>query len=49
MIDEALEDKEVGRKNALFIMLQQNLGILSGMGLIYIIAKFGHLIVIERL
>jgi hypothetical protein len=49
MIDEALEDREMGRSNALLIMLQQNLGILSGMGLIYIIAKYGHLITVESL
>lgn len=49
MIDAALEDKEMGRKNAFFIMIQQNLGILSGMGLIFIIAKYGDQITIERL
>jgi len=40
MLDEALEDEKEGKRNACFIMIQQNLGILTGMVLIYIISKY---------
>ncbi|XP_059473336.1 metal cation symporter ZIP14-like [Neocloeon triangulifer] len=44
MLDEALEEENGGKMKSTWILIQQNLGILTGMVLIYLITRFGHLI-----
>ncbi|XP_065352648.1 metal cation symporter ZIP8-like [Cloeon dipterum] len=48
MLDEALEEKHCAKKNALLIMLQQNLGILTGMVLIYLITRYTDQLTFEN-